>query len=213
MPTEKNFSTTNENNDVSEKKGSVELEMEDKIAVQTQQDDFQNEQFKTEKSLNQFPAQGQNPLKKKRSLGSLLGFDEIKSTFKRSREQNKNVKKYAIAGIILAICSVALVWPCFYGGVGIFNFLMNSLFSGLSGATGGNIVLVFLIGIIGALVFGVLGIFLFLLPAILALFSLILPVFQLIMNRKWWSWVSLAFGVIAVAACILIMLHLLQSGF
>lgn len=209
MTSDKNLSSTKEKDDSASKKGSAKENSENEHSAKAQPSASQNIPPSTDVSPQTTNAKA---AKKRRSLGSLLGFDEIRSTFKRTREQNKNVKKYAIAGVILALCSVALVWPCFQGGMGIIDYLINSLFSGISGSTGGNIVLVILIGVIASAVLGVIGIFVLLLPAVLALFSLALPIFQLILNRRWWSWVSLAVGLASVAACILLTFHLLQNG-
>lgn len=147
----------------------------------------------------------------KRKFGSILGFDEIANLFKRTREQNKNVKKYAIIGIIFSICSIALVYPCFYGGLGLFNFLINTFFASLSTALSGNIVLIILLGFLIAVILGTLAIALFLLPVALALFSLVLPIFQLIVNKKWWGWVALVFGVSAIPLCIFLLSTLIQA--
>ncbi len=151
------------------------------------------------------------PAKNKRSLGSLLGFDEIKGSFKRTKEQNKDVKKFAILGVIFSLCSVALVYPCFYGGIATFNFLVSALFVALGTAFSGNIVLIFLIGMIAAAILAIFAIALFLLPLGLALLSLILPIVQLVLNRKWWGWVSLVIGVCAIPSCILVLMALLQT--
>lgn len=171
-----------------------------------------NEGAVTEKSSENEVKTEEKPFtNKKRTFGSMLGFDEIFRVFKRSKEQNKNVKKYAILGIIFSVLSVALVYPCFYGGLGLFNFIINSFFGSLSSAVSGNIVLIFLIGLIVSVVLGTIAIALFVLPVGLAIFSLILPIFQLIMNKKWWAWLALAFGISAIPLCIFIFMQLIQA--
>jgi len=165
----------------------------------------ENEGIVTENLAQNSPLSDDKTVKnKKRKLGTILGFDEIKGMFKRTKEQNKNVKKYAILGIIFALCSVALVYPCFYGGFAIINFIFNSFVANISTATAGNVVLIILIVPIVAIVLGSFAIALFLAPVGLALFSLILPIFQLIVNRKWWGFVALAFGILAIPLCVLI---------
>lgn len=183
---------------------------EKKVVIDVEKDGVVTE--KTSQSSSQSSTQTENKTnaQKKRKLGTILGLDEIKNIFKRTKEQNKNVKKYAILGIIFAICSVALVYPCFYGGIGIFNYVLNGFFANFSSAMAGNIVLILLIGFIVVVFLGTIAIVLFLLPIALALFSLILPIFQLIVNRKWWGWVTLALCISAIPLCVFFMSLLIK---
>ncbi|NCB48759.1 MAG: hypothetical protein EOM55_03985 [Clostridia bacterium] len=194
---------TNENNTENQEKKDLNEHnsQEKKVVIDIEKEGFvsdsktQSEQIKDENSVP----------KKKRKIGEILKFDEIGNIFRRTKEQNKNVKIYAILGVIFSILAVGLVYPCFYGGLGLFNYIIGGFFTNFSLAMGGNIVLILLLGLILVVFLGTIAIVLFLLPVALALFSLILPIFQLIVNRKWWGWVALAFGISAIPLCILIM--------
>jgi cation transport ATPase len=148
--------------------------------------------------------------KKKRSFGSIFGFDELKSTFKRTKEENKNVKKYAILGIIFSVCAVALVFPCFFGGIALFK-LIGGIFTSIFGISGGDFVFALLLGIVAGSILGVLAIAIMLLPFVLAVFALILPIFQVIVNGKWWAWVGFVLGVATVPVCVYILTILIGT--
>lgn len=190
-----------------EKKVVIDVEKEGVVTDNSTQGETKKDE-KTTQSNSQ--KDEKTTAKKKRKLGEILGFDEIGNIFKRTKEQNKNVKKYAILGVIFALCSMALVYPCFYGGLGIFHYVISGFFTNFSSAMAGNIVLILLIGLIVVVVLGSIAIVLFLLPVALALFSLILPIFQLIVNRKWWGWVALFIGISAIPLCVFIMSLLLK---
>ena len=128
----------------------------------------------------------------------------VNAKFKKSRTKNEKSFKFALIGIILAVASVAVTPLVVYYGIhfaiSAITHIFNSLFYG------GFVreLFTFLFACIGVLI-STVALFLgcVLIMPIVSLLSLIFPIYQLIaINRRWFSWVGLALGILSVLGCL-----------
>ena len=133
--------------------------------------------------------------------------------FKGSKTKNEKSFKFALIGIILGVLSVALTPIVVEFGI---NFAVNAITSIFNNLFYGGFVVEFFTFIFACMFVLLSAVILFpaciLLTPVMALLSLIFPIYQLaVVNRRWFSWVALAVGILCIGGCLIIAVLTLQT--
>ena len=126
--------------------------------------------------------------------------------FKKSKTRNEKSFKFALIGIICGLLSVALTPVVVRFGI---NFAISAVSNIFNSLFYGGFVVEAITFILALLIIVLATVFLFVgcvaLMPIVALLSLIFPIYQLVaVNRRWFSWVGLAVGILSIVGCVLL---------
>ena len=133
--------------------------------------------------------------------------------FKKSKTRNEKSFKFVLIGIILGLVSVALTPIVVKFGI---NFAVNAITIIFDNLFYGGFVVELFTFILACLMIVLAAVFLFpiciFITPIMALLSLIFPIYQLVaVNRRWFSWVGLAIGLLSVSGCLILAITTLQT--
>lgn len=146
----------------------------------------------------------------KEGNGNSKTFANVK--FKGSKTRNEKSFKFALIGAILGVVSVVLTPLVVVYGI---NFAVNTITNIFNNLFNGFVVefFTFIFAIIMVMLSAiVLFPLCVLLTPIIALLSLVFPIYQLVsVNRRWFSWVALVVGILSIAGCIILAITSLQG--
>src|SRR5574344_1757402 len=116
-------------------------------------------------------------------------------------EKASRYVKFGIWAIITALICVGLSFPFAYLGIKLITIAVST-----------NLGIFTYLVLIGNIFIGLLGIFVLIIPAICALFSITLAIAQMSVNKKPLGWISLIISILCVIGALVLTILLFTNG-